>query len=220
MFKLGKIYKITNDINNKVYIGQTIQTLQRRFNCHCCYEKSGRGDYMHIKRAIHKYGKEHFNISLIEECPVESLNSREIYWIEKYDSYKNGYNSTIGGQDSSAFVKHIEDKINIEEFKSYIINEYPCVKQVEEKFNICHSTVYNILKRLDDPDLKLNPYNPRKPKTVDDIDKNELIKLYLDGWSIKDLVKKFHIVKKRISAFLKENNIQIRRGVKGYKSRI
>ena len=74
---VGKIYVIKNDINDKVYVGQTIQTLKKRFNGHCCYSKSDRSDRMYIKRAIHKYGKEHFSIELIEECPTELLNERE-----------------------------------------------------------------------------------------------------------------------------------------------
>jgi hypothetical protein len=44
-----------------------------------------------------KYGKEHFFIELIEECPIEKLNEREQYWIAKKDTYHNGYNATIGG---------------------------------------------------------------------------------------------------------------------------
>lgn len=52
---------------------------------------------MYIKRAIHKYGKDKFHISLIEEVSVEKLNEREKYWITYYDSYNNGYNLTLGG---------------------------------------------------------------------------------------------------------------------------
>ena len=76
MDKLGKIYIITNDINDKVYIGQTIQTLKKRFNGHCCYSKSDRSSSMYIKRAIHKYGKDKFHISLLEECSLDTLNDR------------------------------------------------------------------------------------------------------------------------------------------------
>lgn len=221
MCKLGKIYIIKNDINKKVYIGQTVQSLNRRFNGHCCYDKSnGRSEYMYIKRAIHKYGREHFTINLIEECSIEMLNEREKYWISYYDSYNNGYNLTEGGQDRPNFLKHIEDEINIEEFKSFIINNNPPAKEVEKKFNICHSTVYNILKRLNDPNLKLNPNNPRKPKIIDDINKDELILLYNHGWSIIDLVKRYHVKKNKISNYLKSCGIDIRRGVKGYESRI
>lgn len=221
MIKNGKIYIITNDINNKVYIGQTIQTLKKRFNGHCCYSKTDRSINMYIKRAIHKYGKQHFEIQLLEECPIEQLNDREIYWINYYDSYNNGYNLTLGGQDSNYFnINKLENTIDIKKFKQYIIEFKPLAIEVAQHFNISKCSVYNLIKRLDDPSLVLNSYNPRKGKTVDDIDKNELIKLYMQGWSIQDLVKKYHIRKNKISEFLRKNNIQIHRGIKGYKHRI
>ena len=51
-----------------------------------------------IYRAINKYGAEHFSIHLVEECPDEELNNKEIYWIGRYNSYEKGYNSTLGGE--------------------------------------------------------------------------------------------------------------------------
>ena len=160
-------------------------------------------------------------IQLLEECPIEQLNDREIYWINYYDSYNNGYNLTLGGQDSNYFnINKLENTIDIKKFKQYIIEFKPLAIEVAQHFNISKCSVYNLIKRLDDPSLVLNSYNPRKGKTVDDIDKNELIKLYMQGWSIQDLVKKYHIRKNKISEFLRKNNIQIHRGIKGYKHRI
>ena len=221
MTKLGKIYLISNDINDKVYVGQTIQTLNKRFNGHCCYSKSDRSVNMYIKRAIHKYGKDKFHITLIEECPINLLNNREKYWIAFYDSYNNGYNLTKGGQDSNYSTLHrLEDTVDIKKFTEYIIEFKPLAIEVAVHFGISKCSVYNLIKRLDNPNLVLNSYNPRKAKSIEDIDKEELKRLYLDGWSILDLVKKYHIKKHRISKFLKDNGIKVHRGLKGYKSRI
>ena len=96
----------------------------------------------------------------------------------------------------------------------------PLATEVAAHFGISKCSVYNLIKRLDNPNLVLNSYNPRKAKSVEDIDKEELISFYLDGWSISDLVKKYHISKKRISKFLKDSGIKVHRGLKGYKSRI
>ena len=52
---------------------------------------------MAIHKAIAKYGKENFTLEVKEETEGDLLNEREMYWIQYYDSYKNGYNSTIGG---------------------------------------------------------------------------------------------------------------------------
>ena len=87
-------------------------------------------------------------------------------------------------------------------------------------FGICKCSVYNLIKELNNPNLILNSYNPRKGKSIDDIDKDELISLYENGWSIQDLVKKYHIRKNKISLFLRNNGIKIKRGIKGYKHRI
>lgn len=219
--KFGKIYLITNDINSKVYVGQTIQTLSKRFSGHCCYSKSDKSNNMYIKRAIHKYGRDKFHITLLEECPTNLLNEREKYWINYYDSYNNGYNLTKGGQDSNYFNLHkLEDTIDTKKFEQYIIEFKPSVSEVAKHFDICRCSVYNLIKRLNNPNLILNSYNPRKGKSIKDIDKNELIQLYSNGWSILDLVKKYKVKKSKISKFLKEQGITIKRGIKGYKHRI
>lgn len=219
--KFGKIYLITNDVNSKLYIGQTIQTLNKRFNGHCCYSKSDKSANMYIKRAIHKYGRDKFHIKLVEECPINILNEREKYWISFYDSYNTGYNLTLGGQDSNYFsINKLENTVDIKKFEQYILEFKPLVTEVASHFGISKCSVYNLIKRINNPNLILNSYNPRKSKTIEDIDKKELIKLYKEGWSILDLVKKYHIRKNKISKFIKESGIKIKRGIKGYKHRI
>ena len=221
MQKLGKIYVISNDVNNKLYVGQTLQTLNKRFNGHCCYSKSDRSSNMYIKRAIHKYGRDKFHIKLIEECSINLLNEREKYWINYYDSYNTGYNLTLGGQSSNYFSLHrLEDTVDIEKFEQYILEFKPLVGEVSSHFGISKCSVYNLIKRLNNPNLILNSYNPRKAKSINDIDSKELKKLYLEGWSIQDLVRKYKIRKDKISKFLREQGIKIHRGIKGYKHRI
>ena len=218
MQKKGKIYIIKNLINNKVYIGQTIQKLSKRFNGHCCYSKTDKSINMYIKRAIHKYGRENFSIELLEECNIEDLNQREQYWIKKYDSYNNGYNLTLGGQDSNYFSLHrLENTIDIKKFKDYIIEFKPLASEVAKHFGISKCSVYNLIKKLDDSRLILSSYNPRKPKNLDS---NKVLELYNEEWSILDMAKYFKVRKDRISKCLKEQDITPRRGKKGYKHRI
>lgn len=92
---MGTIYKIINNINTKVYIGKTIRPLKIRWREHKTNSK--RYDCP-LYRAFQKYGIEHFSIEAIEEnIPDDLINNREIFWINQYDSYKNGYNATPGG---------------------------------------------------------------------------------------------------------------------------
>lgn len=211
---LGKIYKITNDLNDKVYVGQTIQSLNKRFIGHCCNSKSDRSSSMHIKRAILKYGKEHFKIELIEECETSLLDEREIYWINYYNSFNNGYNLTEGGNSNrDAMTTALENIIDINEFKSFIINNHPHVREVEKKFNICHSSVYNLIRRLNDDRLILNSEYTYRISEAEK-HKQELCDLYNKGFNIKDLCTYFHSTKKSISKVLKESGIQIQRNKK------
>ena len=94
------IYKIYNTINDKLYIGQTRRAIRKRFLDHVNRAKNGAQTRLYC--AMRKHGIENFYIEVVEEVPdsenaTELLNSREIYWITHYDSVKNGYNSTNGG---------------------------------------------------------------------------------------------------------------------------
>ena len=92
MEKICGIYKITNKINSHSYIGQSVD-IYKRWHSH----KYADCKPSAIHSAIKKYGLENFNFEILERCPREQLNEREIHWIEYYNTYKDGYNLTIGG---------------------------------------------------------------------------------------------------------------------------
>jgi group I intron endonuclease len=102
---LGIIYKITNIVNNKVYIGQTQKTLEERFKHHVNFAKKDyRSKDICFARAIRKYGENNFIIEKIDEADSkELLNEKEKYWINFYDSFKSGYNSTLGGDGGNTY---------------------------------------------------------------------------------------------------------------------
>lgn len=96
------IYKVTNIINNKVYIGQTVKTLSQRKSEHkhrFLYENSHNKFY----NALKKYGWDNFTWEVIEESKdwtYEILDQKEKYYIQLYDSINNGYNILKGGNCS------------------------------------------------------------------------------------------------------------------------
>ena len=100
---MGYIYCITNDINGKKYIGQTADNIEERFKEHLSSINAKRDYDRPLYRAMRKYGIEHFHISLIEECSTESLDTQEEFWIQYFDTYKNGYNATLGGQGNKGY---------------------------------------------------------------------------------------------------------------------
>lgn len=96
----GLIYKIINDQNNLVYIGQTICSLEKRWRDHKQSALS-KAQENKLYLAMRKIGLEHFTIIKIkefEDITQEQLDEQEIYWIAYYNSFYNGYNSTKGGK--------------------------------------------------------------------------------------------------------------------------
>lgn len=98
---MGYIYKITNELNGLIYIGQTVKARPTdRFSQHKYLarhlEQEKGVSYLH--RAMAKDGVDNFNFEVIEEIDDEKLNEREVYWIQKYNCLvPNGYNITEGG---------------------------------------------------------------------------------------------------------------------------
>ena len=104
MNRIGNVYIITNTINNKVYIGQTIRNIRQRFSEHMSLHQRGNA---HLKSAVLKYGKESFNIEILKTLETNNedelfkfLYKWEKYYIKKYKSYDSefGYNIDFGGQ--------------------------------------------------------------------------------------------------------------------------
>ena len=94
---MAYIYRIWNDINNKNYIGKTLNTIEKRWKEHCNDYRKNHCENRPLYKAMNKYGLEHFHIEQVEECSADLLSEREIYWIEQYRSFKYGYNATKGG---------------------------------------------------------------------------------------------------------------------------
>ena len=93
---MSYIYKITNTLNGKIYIGQTSTTIEHRWKQHIQDSKKYKDRPLY--RAFNKYGINVFKIEIVEECSSEEVNERECFWITYYNSYHYGYNATLGGE--------------------------------------------------------------------------------------------------------------------------
>lgn len=144
------IYKFTCKINNKVYIGQSVN-IENRFKSHLSnYNNKNLKDYnTKFYRALRKYGISNFSFEIIEEVKnKELLNSREIFWISYFDSFKNGYNSTQGG---GAVTENCELHPNaknsnkrILQLKELLLKTEISQYELAKNFNITQSEVSNI----------------------------------------------------------------------------
>lgn len=140
------IYIIKNDINKKVYVGQTVN-LKQRWLQHISNSKR-KNRYSLIDLAISKFGIEHFNIEVLEK-DVEDYDQREIYWIEYFNSMTpNGYNITQGGSSSGVGCDSILSKIKNEEDLDKIIlqikNTNSSFDSIAKEWNVSPSTISSI----------------------------------------------------------------------------
>lgn len=134
------IYKITNLINGKCYVGQSVDIQKRwkrekedasNINSHS-YEYP-------LMRAFRKYGFDNFIFEVIEECKIEELNEKEVYWIDYYDTFFHGYNQTLGGDATSR-----QPKEKIIGIISDLINTNMLHKDIAEKWDISTEMVQGI----------------------------------------------------------------------------
>lgn len=107
--KKSGIYKIVNLVNNKVYVGQS-NWINKRIGVHKRFLRANKHCNVHLQNAYNKYGEQNFIFDVIEYCSEDKLNEREQYWINYYDSYKNGYNMTLGGDGSRGYFFSKESK--------------------------------------------------------------------------------------------------------------
>lgn len=132
---MAYIYKITNNINGKIYIGKTLLTIEERFKQHCRDSQKESMNHRPLYAAMRKYGCHHFSVEIVEETDLPE--EREKYWIEYYGSFKNGYNATIGG-DGRPYV-------DVDLILSTYANIQNCAKTAEI-LGICVDTVSKYLK--------------------------------------------------------------------------
>ena len=141
---MGYIYKITNSINGKVYIGKTMRSIESRLYEHkyVAENTEAHNSSYPLYQAMRKYGIENFSFEIIEECNNQAIDEKEKEYIKQYNSYigfknSNGYNATLGGEGA---VKHDRKLI-------YDLWEKGAsIKEISNQFNIDRNTVSKILR--------------------------------------------------------------------------
>lgn len=175
------IYKIENLINGKIYIGQSIE-IEQRWKKHLTAN-----DNFLIHKALRKYGKENFSFTILEECSLSSLDDREKYWINKYNSITpNGYNMVTRGSNGSGLAKGLP--VIQYTLQGDFVAEYPSANQASvttliDHWSICaccrgeytHSGGYQW--RYKNSSIPVQQLNIRTDFTVLQIDKitNEIL---------------------------------------------
>lgn len=152
--KICGIYKITNTINLKAYIGQSVD-IENRWKQH---KNINRGCTL-LVRAFKKYGIENFSFEIVEICSPEELNEKEKYYISHYRTYADygrGYNLTTGGDGSKGVYvseiarKHLSDSLGGEPIYQFDLNgkylgKFDYIADAERKLNIPHENIIKVL---------------------------------------------------------------------------
>ena len=152
------IYCITNKINNKKYVGQTY-SIKNRWSRHKRELNNNRHHNSHLQSAWNKYGENNFDFSILELCEIIELNDKEKYWIEKLNTFNEGYNLTSGDIGCRGYV-HTEEELQKmrnahnpkpiyqldEELK--IIKEWESCSQASKVLGLYNQAIENCCKKI------------------------------------------------------------------------
>lgn len=248
--RTGSIYIIRNTVNDKVYIGQTTMTVKERFSVHMKPSTAKKKRGYKLYSAVSKYGRDKFYVETLEtNIPLSLINQKEIEYISKYDSYKNGYNSTKGGDG------RIINKIDNEDEVLRMANDGVNAKEIAKMLGVDHVTVLRTLHKLGfyyRPDqlkivelsksgmsnneiatlFKCDPYTVcralnrhnarkyRKPvRCRDDFDVESFIADYNNQMPIEELCEKYNISKTSFYRIKNKYNIPTRPQIYKHKVR-
>lgn len=194
---VGYIYCVTNKINNKKYIGQTIRTISKRWSTHKTESKTENNpSYFH--KSILKYGFDNFIVSEVKKIVChskdelrEELNYLEKKYIREFNTIRpNGYNLTVGG-DTSSYVK-CRPIVQISKHGE-IVEKYNSIADATRALNISEGALSSVLygftnkahgyywKFLDDVNLNKYIENIKQPYVAMYDKDGKLEKIYDDA---------------------------------------
>lgn len=178
------IYKITNKINGKIYIGQSINDINVRFTRHINDALSGRLQ-THLANAIRKYGKDAFSIEVLDIAfTQEELTQKEYFWINKLNACKYGYNETnnpykCGGNTyqfkNESEMKKISNKIS----KTKLKDKNPNARRVKCK-NMITNEEYHFNSFIEMQEF----FNEKNHSFITERCYNQIAFLYKGKWNI------------------------------------
>ena len=207
MSKKGYIYLITNKINGKQYVGQTARDIWTRFEEHCSNTHGSA-----IGNAIQKYGYANFSLQELEAVELERLDEREIFWIDHYNTYQNGYNKNKGG-DAVREYPHllvVEKNLIVDSVEEF-------GRMAEEQVGWSRQSIVKKIREILDTDNTFLNYHFRKVDPIEILSSEDEIKDWIQTLQIRftgkhiycfELQKEFESIAE-CAKYLLDNNLYI-----------
>ena len=198
----GFIYKITNKVNGKSYIGQTRKSVEFRWRQH----KNSKDCY-DLHKAIRQYGELNFEVSTLKECDVDELDKWEIYYISEYNTFKDGYNMTKGGNGYNPTRRCLNGYIIVDNKYEEIVQLYQAgfsATKIASLYEVDRHVICNILKQLG---FKI----ANNKISINNQELQELVTKYESGYSLKQLAKQYGCTGPSLKEFLIKKGIDIRK---------
>jgi len=203
------IYTIISQINNRVYVGSTTNTFNRRWNQHKSSLRLNKHRNIHLQRHFNKYRINDLKFEILEECDSEYCLSKELYWINLLDSVKYGFNQTYNsisqnGKQNPNY-KHFDENGFI---KDYLTNQYSILK-LSKKYNINVKKGRKVLK-----DNNINVINSKK---IDyKININEVYNDYIiNNKSMRTIASELKVSRLTLSKCFNDHNLPIKIKING-----
>lgn len=199
---VGFIYKITNKVNGKSYIGQTRKSVEFRWRQH----KNSKDNY-DLHNAIRKFGEDNFEITTLKECDYSELDKWEIYYIAQYNTFRNGYNMTKGGSAYNPNRRYLNGYIAVEDKYTEIVSMYKAgfsATKIASLYEVDRHVICNILKQLG---FKIS----NNKITINREELTELVQKYETGYSLKQLAKEYGCSSVGLKDFLIKKGVDIKK---------
>lgn len=200
----GSIYLIKNAVNSKIYIGQTVQPVEKRFKQHLKLSKSN--EKQAISKAIKSIGKDEFSYEVLATGikNYETLNELEEFYIKKYNTLSPcGYNLCPGGQKwrrVSVFTTNDEIEI-ISMYKKGM-----SVREIGGFYSVSHSSILDVLRRNN---IQARAKNHKLPDRTSKLTLEIMEDLYVQkGMKMKDIAEELNINVRTVNRAKRLYNLQ------------
>jgi len=200
----GSIYLIENTKTGKVYIGQTVQDVNKRFKQHLRLNPANKNQA--IYKAIERYGRDCFAVRVLEDGiqDIRTLNEREEYYIDAYNSMSpHGYNLCPGGQKWRR--KSMVDDEDASEICRLYLDGHSAQK-IGSQFGISKSVVLDTLRKCD---IERRDRACNMPDRSSRVTKDQLVEMYVhNNMSVADIAKQLGVCERTVRRAIRRHNLK------------